>query len=211
MDFLSKLTLFTCMLLIIVSCTNNKHKVIEKEKYFAKTQKQLFEILDNYKTEYSKEIQQKSKEKIFDKYYGKIFEFLSDSLGGFIDSMTVIVDTVIQNGWMVTTQFHTRDIEFKYGMRFQDSMDSRNGSLYKFMKELRPGEEITVDFIHLGAGELSYPDETSTSTLRIFAFPYPLSFREKNKLTLSNSIHTPERSVANVAQSGHGFRWLHKK
>lgn len=100
--------------------------------------------------------------------------FLVDSLGRYIDSMTVVVDTVIKQGLLVTTQFHTRDIEFKYGMKFQENMPASADSLYKFMLSLSSGKEVTVDFVHLGGGGLNFPDDKTQRTMKIFAYPSPL-------------------------------------
>lgn len=177
--FFYKFIFFT-LITVLSSCNNpndKKQQAIERDKRYSKTQSHLFEILDNYKVDYSTAKQEGLKDEIQRKYLKKLENLLVDSLGRYIDSMTVVVDTVIQNGWMVTTQFHTRDIEFKYGMRFKDSMDSKNDSLYKFMRELKPNSEVTVNFIHLGAGELNKPDDKNVKTIRIFAYPVPLNFK----------------------------------
>lgn len=100
--------------------------------------------------------------------------FLTDSLGRYIDSMTVIVDAVIQEDWLVTTRFHSGDIAFQYGMKFQDSMAPALDSLYRVMIGFSPGKEITVDLVHVGGAELNYPDDKSKRTMRIFAYPTPL-------------------------------------
>ena len=161
---------------MLFACDNtNKHAKIDEPKY-SETQKYLFKLLDDYKSNYSSQKQPELQNETQNKYLRKLKHFLVDSLGRYIDSMTVTVDTVLQDGWMVTTKFHTRDIEFKYGMVFKDSMDSKTDSLYKFMRNLKPKQEVTVNFIHLGSGELNKPDDKSVSTIRIFAYPSPLNF-----------------------------------
>jgi hypothetical protein len=133
----------------------------------------LFKLLDDYKEAYFAATRTEDRENIQTKYQDKMKGFLVDSLGRYIDSMTVIVDTVVQEGWLVTTILHSKDIEFKYGMKFQDRMPPSSDSLYKFMVNLSPGKEVTVDFVHLGGGELNYPDDKSKKTMRIFAYPQP--------------------------------------
>lgn len=87
------------------------------------------------------------------------------------------VDTVIQEGWLVTTQFHSRDIEVKYGMKFKESMDSRSDSLYQWMRSLKTKSNLILNFALLGSGQLNYPDDSSKSLFRIFALPKPLIIR----------------------------------
>ncbi|HNR17964.1 MAG TPA: hypothetical protein PKG90_14955 [Chitinophagaceae bacterium] len=167
--------LFLILLFVVFGCDQpSKHAKIDELKLSA-TQKYLFKLLDDYKSDYSSQ-QPELQNEIQNKYLRKLEHFLVDSLGRYIDSLTVTVDTVLQEGMMVTTKFHTRDIEFKYGMVFKDSMDSKTDSLYNFMINLKPKQEVTVNFIHLGSSELNKPDDKSVRTIRIFAYPSPLNF-----------------------------------
>ncbi len=158
---------------VLVSCNDSPKEINHK---YSNTQTYLFNLLEDYKKDYYAENHLEKREKLQDIYQEKMHYFLADSLGLYIDSMTVIVDTVIQEGWLVTTQFHSKDIELKYGMRFQENMPDRVDSLYKFMINLSPGKEVTVNFTQLGGGELNFPDEKSKKTMRIFAYPSPLGF-----------------------------------
>jgi hypothetical protein len=125
----------------MISCNDSSQSKLVIEKKYSITQTHLFQLPDKYKTDYFAGESPKAKNEIQAKYLETPEHFLVDSLGRQIDSMTVIVDTVIQEGWLVTTQFHQREIEFKYGMSFKDSMDSKNDSRYKFMKSLKPKKE----------------------------------------------------------------------
>ena len=173
-----KIISWLTLLWVFIGCNDNAKKTSRDEQKYSSTQKYLFQLLDDYKADYFATTQSEDRENIQAKYQDKMKHFLVDSLGRYIDSMTVIVDTVIQEGWLVTTQFHTRDIEFKYGMRFKDSMPPSADSLYKFMINLSPRQQVTVDFIHLGGGELNYPDDKSKRTMRIFAYPEPIKNRK---------------------------------
>lgn len=168
--------LFLILLFIVFACDQpSKHAKIDELKFSA-TQKYLLKLLDDYKSDYSSQQQPELQNEIQNKYLRKLEHFLADSLGRYIDSLIVTVDTVLQEGMIVTTKFHTRDIEFKYGMVFKDSMDSKTDSLYKFMINLKPKQEVTVNFIHLGSIELNKPGDKSVRTIRIFAYPSPLNF-----------------------------------
>jgi hypothetical protein len=111
-------------------------------------------------------------------FQDRMKQFLVDSLGRYIDSMTVTVDSVVEKNWLVITQFHSKDIEFKYGMMFQDSMLPAGDSMYKFMRGFTPGQQVTVGFVHIGSGELNYPDDVGKRTMRIFAYPVPLKINK---------------------------------
>jgi hypothetical protein len=170
----NKYTSFSVLLFLTFGCGEKDKNVLKAEQHFSNTQKYLFRLLDEYKTDYYATTQIADRKNIQVKYQDRMEHFLVDSLRRYIDSMTVIVDTVIQEGWLVTTQFHTKDIEFKYGMKFKDSMSASFDSLHKFMINLSPGQQVTVNFIHLGGGELNYPDDKSKRTMRIFAYPEPI-------------------------------------
>lgn len=169
------LLLFLSFVTTIFSCADKSKKEAVSEIVYSKNQQYLFDLIDNYKTEYFATQRQDLKEIIQHKYLEKLRYFLVDSLGRYIDSINVTVDTVIQEGWLVTTQFHSRDIEFKYGMEFKDNMDSRNDSLYQWMRSLKPKSNLTVNFILLGSGQLNYPDDSTRSLVKIFALAEPLN------------------------------------
>ena len=164
----------TPLIWILSACSDNSNKTAKTETKYSSTQTYLFQLLDDYRTEYFAATETADREKLQSKYQDKMENFLVDSLGRYIDSMTVVVDTVIKQDWLVTTQFHAKDIEFKYSMKFQENMPPSADSLYKFMLSLSPGKEVTVDFIHLGGGGLNFPDDKSQRTMKIFAYPSPL-------------------------------------
>ena len=161
-------------LFVILSC-HLANRQIEAQK-LSRTHSHLNEILDHYKDDYKRAISPSDKKQLKEQYLYSLDNYLIDSLGRYIDSIRVNVDTVIQDGWMVMTQFHSKGIEFKYGMKFKDSMDSKTDSLYNFMINLKPGTETTVNFIYVGTSRVNDPDDKSLSTFRIFAYPSSLNF-----------------------------------
>ena len=169
---------YAAILFIIVLLACNEHK---QEQHFSKTQLTLFRILDNYKIEYANALVDSSKEKIRYKYLKNLYEFVVDTMGRYLDSIKVTVDTVMQEGWNVTTQFHTKEIVFKYSQLYKDSMPASVDSEYHSVIRLRPGEELTADFVNLGTAEINPPGEKNVSTIRIFALPILATFGEKNK------------------------------
>ncbi|HEY5465231.1 MAG TPA: hypothetical protein VIJ95_18360 [Hanamia sp.] len=145
---------------------------------YSKNQQYLFNLLDSYKSEYFATQRQDLRDAVREKYFEKLRYFLIDSLGRQLDSMNVTVDTVIQKGWLVTTQFHSRDIEFKYDLEFKDSMDSKANSIYEWMRNLKPKSNYTLNFILLGSGELNDLEDTSKSMLKMMALPEPLAAQQ---------------------------------
>jgi hypothetical protein len=150
------------------------HVSKKPSKKYSSNQRHLFTLIDHYKKNYFAASGANEKENVRARFLDSMKHFLVDSLGRYIDSMTVTVDSVVQTKSLVTTMFHTEDIEFKYGMRFPDRMTPSEDSIYKFMRGFVPGQQVTVGFVHLGAGELNYPDDTTRPTMRIFAYPVPL-------------------------------------
>ncbi len=176
---IQSLLLFLVFIITVISCKDSPNEIKETEKAFSKNQQYIFDLIDNYRSEYFAAKQQDHKDTVQSKYLEKLRYFIVDSLGGYIDSINVTVDTVIQEGWLVTTQFHSRDMEFKYGMKFKDSMDSTNDSLYQWMRSLKPKSNLTLNFVQLGSGQLNYPDDSNSRVIKIFAFPVPLSERPR--------------------------------
>jgi len=171
------LVLFSTLVVTLFGCKESPKEIYSNKQNYSKTQQYLFDLLDNYKSEYFAAKKQELKDTIQSIYLEKLYHYLSDTLGDFIDSMNVTVDTVIQEGRLVTTQFHTRNIQFKYGIRFLDSMNSKQDSIYHWMLDLKPKSNLTVNFIHLGSTLLHSPDDTTVPTVKIYAFPEPLDLR----------------------------------
>ena len=165
--------LFT-YLLLCAACKGGDKRSHHPEVKYSGTQIRLLKLLDDYKTRYFSESNPQLKALVQSEYLNFMQHFIADTLNGLIDSMTVVVDSVVRDGWKVTTQFHTADIEFKYGMVFSDSMPPSADSLYNFMVNLPPGKMVTLNFFDMGAGELNFPDDRSKRTMRIFALPGPL-------------------------------------
>jgi hypothetical protein len=148
----------------------------KKEQEYSGTQTQLLEILDKYKSEFTAS-NPDQREHVRDKYSKRLADLLVDSMGRFLDSMKVTVDTVIQEGWKLTTKFHTRGIEFRYGMTFKDSMVPKLDSLYQYLRALKSKEQIMTDFDLLGGAVLNDPVDNNESVLLIHAFPDPMRFQ----------------------------------
>lgn len=166
-------------MLTYCQCSDNSKKISDPPKKYSKNQEYLFKLLDEYKSEISAVKSHSLKETVQRDYKEKLVYFLWDSLGGPLDSINVTVDTVIQEGWLVTTRFHTRDIEFKYGMEFRDSMPPRVDSFYKWMRNLKPKSDLLTNFLSLGDVEVNFPDDKTRRTIRIFACPEPLWLKQK--------------------------------
>ena len=164
----------TLLFCLFTGCRETPKEVAKNEQQYSSNQRYLFRLLDDYEKNYYAASKPNERENIRAIFQDRMEQFLIDSLGRYIDSMTVTVDSVVQKEWLVTTQFHAKDIEFKYGMKFQDSMPPSGDSMYKFMKGFTPGQQVTVGFVHLGGGELNYPDDKNKRTMRIFAYPVPL-------------------------------------
>jgi hypothetical protein len=164
----------TLLFWVFTGCSDSPRQVANEQQQYSSNQQDLFQLIDDYKKSYYAASEADERENIQAIFQDRMEQFLVDSLGRYIDSMTVTVDTVLEKDWLVTTHFHSRDIELKYGMKFQDSMPPSGDSMYKFMRGFIPGQQVTVGFVHLGGGELNYPDDTSKRTMRIFAYPVPI-------------------------------------
>ncbi len=179
--------LFTSIIIICLfqSCIHTNNEDI-KLKY-SKTQQRLLDIMNGYNSEYSLGKSQSQKDSITTEYLLKFVSFLQDSLRRRIDSMLVTVDTVTEDNLLVTTKFHTGPIQFTFGLRFLEHMDSTKECIYNFLTGLKQGKEVLINFNQLGEIKLGSPDDSSKShpTLIISAIPEPTQAQliaEKYKL-----------------------------
>ena len=175
---LSFICFVTPIFWVFTGCSNRQTTIAEEKHQYSSNQRYLFRLLDDYKKNYFAAQEGNERENIRAIFQERMMQFLVDSLGRYIDSMTVTVDSVVEKNWLVITQFHSKDIEFKYGMMFQDSMLPSGDSMYKFMRGFNPGQQVTVGFVHIGGGELNYPDDVGKRTMRIFAYPVPLKINK---------------------------------
>lgn len=159
--------------LIFLTACSNKHRLKSPNiENISTAQKTLFNILDSFKTEYSSANSTGLKESVINKWQLRLHTFVRYS---YIDSIDVHVDSVIVNGWKVTTQFHCgRDIEFRCGLTFKESMNQNEESQYRFMKGLRRGTDTIVNFNYINWPEINNPNNTSMPIFRIYAFPSPI-------------------------------------
>ena len=114
----------------------------------------------------------------------KCYSYLVDSLNHRLDSTLVVVDSVTDKNLLVTTKFHAGPIQFKFGLRFLEHMDSTRECIYNFLTGLRPGQEVLINFIQLGEIQLGYPNDNSKSnpTLIISAVPEPTQAELDNEM-----------------------------
>ncbi|HET7115699.1 MAG TPA: hypothetical protein VFI29_04380 [Hanamia sp.] len=182
-NFVSTLIILIAIIIIyLFQGCNRKHDVANSIRY-SRTQQRLYDLIDRYDSEYSFLKSQPQKDSLEHEYLLKIDSFLKDSLADYIDSILVTVDTVTDENFLVTTQFHSRQIEFKYGLRFFKGMDSKYDSIYNFYMSLKPKETILINFIRMGNLELGPPGDTNSLNpiLRIFALPEPTKAQLEGK------------------------------
>jgi type IV pilus biogenesis protein CpaD/CtpE len=110
----TKLTfLVSILFLAITNCTERQKKETETRPTYSRTQQYLFDLAENYKADYSAAKGRSSKDMVRSTCLQQLRYFLVDSLGRYIDSINVTVDPIIQKGWLVKTEFHSRDITFR--------------------------------------------------------------------------------------------------
>ncbi len=163
---------------VLFGCNNDSKtgSPTKSVNYLSHSQSRIQALVDSFRTEYNIGVGI-SKDSIINKYNEKFFDYLSEDI---VDSVEVHVDTVIINGLAVTTELHSNnDIAFQYTLNFKRDMPSRWDSIFQFMKGLKPGSDILVNFQYMGSHLLGNPNDTSRTTIKIYAFPLPISFKPK--------------------------------
>jgi hypothetical protein len=168
---------FVIILFLLAGCYDKPKSIVLQDINISKAQTGIQSLVDSFKIEYSSAKTQLLQDSTIDKYNVKLLNFLSNHS---IDSIKVHVDTVIINGWKITTKFHcNRDIVFQYGLTFEKSMPNSIDSLFQFMKGLKIGSDTIINFSYMGSHQFNNLNDTLQPTLRIFAFPTPLLPKSK--------------------------------
>ena len=140
-------------------------------------QRQIQYLVDTFKLEVRQERNQNRQDSIRKNYAYKFYDLLSNI---YIDSIRVYVDSVIVDNLTVTTAFHCNsEIHFKYSLAFLKKMDSRQDTLFNFIKGLKPGLDTMVNFAYMGNHQVRLPNSDGTPIIKIFAFPTPIWLPKK--------------------------------
>jgi len=167
---------YVLIFFILSSCSDKPKRVSPVIIKLSTAQIFLDNLRDSLKAEYLAVDSETMKQAILDVFHERLQTYL---ISHPIDSINVTVDEVIVNGWVVATQFHHNDIQFKYQLTFMKNMTQSWDSLYKFMRGLKTGSDICVDFDFMGACRVNRPVNDTLPIFRIFAFPTPLAFGRK--------------------------------
>ena len=94
---------------------------------------------------------------------------------GFSSSLSTIFEVVFCCDIIVSSLLtYDKTGNDNIGTERRITFTSTNYLKNRFMKDFIPGQQVTVGFVHLGGGELNYPNDTSKRTMRIFAYPVPI-------------------------------------
>jgi hypothetical protein len=142
----------------------------------SKAQAFLSNLKDSMVFQYNSAESYKQKQMILDTFVRQLQSYLRKNP---LDSIRVTVDEVTAEGFTVKTKSHFNRIEFSSKITFKDSMPPRPDSIYKFMKSLKPGSNVLVNFGYTKDFEINLPDTPMISTFKIDAFPVPIQYKSK--------------------------------
>jgi|SRR5579859_600668 len=165
-----------CILFIFLSCSHGAKNDAGKTSNPSKGEFFLHTLEDSLQSEFLAASTDVAKDAVLKKYHDQLQDYLMVHK---LDSINVVVDTVIVNGLSVTTRFHHDRIQFQYCLTFMKDMPARDDSVFNFMKNLRTGSDTSVNFNLAGSCQVNNPVSGELPVIRIFAFPAPLSFTSK--------------------------------
>lgn len=162
------------IIIILGGCSGNpKTSTLFQGLKLSKSQFFLNDLKDSLMSEYISAKSETEKQDILERYHRRLEDYLTHH---HVDSMKVTIDEVITKGRTITTKSHYSNIEFEYGLTFNDKMSPRIDSIYEFMKGLKEGSDTLVNFSFTGVCQVNSPDSAKLSTFRIYAFPVPLRY-----------------------------------
>ncbi|MFL5809913.1 MAG: hypothetical protein ACJ749_10365 [Flavisolibacter sp.] len=164
--------IFAILIVMAAGCSNHKNSREETEHH-SRAETAITDLVDSFRSQYTAAPSDVARESVFSSYKAKTERFLSDH---YLNHMRVHVDSIIINHLTVDTRFHAgKNVVFTSSMEFRKRMPKREDSLFRFMKNLRPGTDTNIDFIYIGKFELHPPNDSVHPTLIVNA--YPLSFQ----------------------------------
>jgi hypothetical protein len=134
----------------------------------------LNNLKDSLKIQYSAVRSTAEKQVILDICFRRLKDFLRETP---MDSLRVTIDEVKVNGFTVTTKSHIKEIEFSGKITFEGKLPPRVDSIYKFMKNLRPGSSVLLNMAFDGDFQLNRPDSPMVSIFKIGAYPIPIQYK----------------------------------
>src|SRR5579872_1881894 len=102
----------------------------------------LSNLKDSLKMQYSAAQTMAKKQSILDTFFRRLEYFLRNTP---MDSFRVSIDEVKVNGYTVTTKSHFEEIQFGGEITFKSNLPPGLDSIYKFMKNLKPGSTVLLN------------------------------------------------------------------
>ena len=162
--------IFILFSILQVRCKETNVKVDPPIK-LSLDQTSIQKLVDSFKTDIKKEKEINTKDSIRINYANKFYDLLSNI---YIDSIRVHVDSVLVDSLTITTAFHcNKDIAFRSSLTFQKEMEPKYDTLFRFMKNLKPGTDTIVSFSYMGNHHVRLPSNEEP-IIKIFAFPIPI-------------------------------------
>ena len=168
---------FIFILIILAGCAGKTdNSILTDTLKMSQAQAFLSNLKDSMVFQYNSVESYKEKQEILDTFVRQLQSYLKKTP---LDSIRVTMDEVIVEGFTVKTTSHFNRIEFSSKITFKNGMPPRPDSIYKFMKNLKPGSTVLVNFGYTGDFEINSPDSPMLSTFKIDAFPVPIQYKSK--------------------------------
>jgi len=171
-----KLSLFFILIVVTGCAGKTDHSIFVTAPKMSSAQAFLIDVKDSVISQYHAAGTEEKKQEILNKYSQQLQDFLMEKP---MDSMQVTIDSVTVNGFSVWTKSHFSSIEFSGRITFKANMPPRPDSVFKFMKNLKPGSDVLVRLGYLGTSKINSPDSPMLPTLIIYAYPAPIQFTNK--------------------------------
>lgn len=134
----------------------------------------LGNLEDSLKIQYTAAQTTAEKQSILDTCFRRLKDFLRNTS---MDSLRVSIDEVKVNGYTVSTKSHFKEIEFGGKITFGSGLSTRLDSIYKFMKNLKPGSTVLINMAFNGDFQLNRPDSPNVAIFKIGAYPIPIQYK----------------------------------
>jgi hypothetical protein len=135
-------------------------------------QKGLFALSDKFKDDYKEANYTVSREKLISSYELKLRHYLTYTCDSSLKNMKVRMTKLEESpAGTIHVEFRDKHCRYVFHQVYDSSRQMKADVIYRFVKSLRPGTEMTMRFLYGGNVKIYDPGNTSMSNFEIVVIP----------------------------------------
>lgn len=136
---------FLLSLIVVYSCSGNFSASLSAE------QQGLFELSDNFKTDYKKATDSFSREDLISNYELKLRQYLTSTCDSSLKAMKVRMTKLEEDpSGGIYAEFRDQECSYIFHQRYDSTKHMKEDIIYRLVTSLERGKEISLRFLYAG-------------------------------------------------------------